>query len=228
MIIIFIRSTLIFLTLMLVMRLMGKRQIGEMQPFEFIITLIIADLACIPMADVSIPLVYGIVAILALFVLHQLMFILEKTGNAVKKIISGKPSVVINRNGVDFTELKRNALDVEDLIESLRAKGFFSLDNIDYAIFEANGKLSALQKEDYLSNPPSLPILVISDGKIKTDNLKKCKLEKDFLDNFLKKQKTSLKNVQVMTVDNNGKIYFQVKNQPYKILDVCLPKEAVW
>ena len=80
MIIIFIRTAAIFLTLMAVMRLMGKRQIGEMQPFEFVITLIVADLACIPMADVSIPLVYGIVAILTLFLLHQLIFLLENCG----------------------------------------------------------------------------------------------------------------------------------------------------
>ena len=100
---------------------MGKRQIGEMQPFEFIVTLIIADLACIPMADVSIPLIYGIVAILALFILHQLLSLLEQCGNIPKRIISGKPSLVINADGVDMKELKRNNLGVDDLIESMRS-----------------------------------------------------------------------------------------------------------
>lgn len=228
MLIIFIRTTIIFLTLMLVMRLMGKRQIGEMQPFEFIITLIIADLACIPMADVSIPLVYGIVAILALFVLHQLMFMIEKIGEPVKKVISGKPSIVINKNGVDLKELKKNALDVEDLIESMRGMGYFSLDDLDYAIFEANGKLSALEKEGYLEAKPALPVLVVSDGKAKKDNLKKAGLDEEFLNSFLKERDGTLKTTEVLTVDNNGKVYYKQKNKPYETATVRLPKEAQW
>lgn len=135
------------------MRLMGKRQIGEMQPFEFIITLIIADLACIPMADVSIPLIYGVVAILALFLLHQLIFLLENCGSFMQRVISGKPSVVINKDGVDLKELKKNDMSVSDLIESMRTQGYFSLDDLDYAIYEANGNLSAL--ESRTGNPPS-------------------------------------------------------------------------
>lgn len=228
MLIIFIRTTIIFLTLMLVMRLMGKRQIGEMQPFEFIITLIIADLACVPMSDVSIPLVYGIIAILALFVLHQLMFLIESSGSVCKKIISGKPSVIINKMGVDLKELKKNALDIDDLIESMRAMGYFSLDDLDYAIFEANGKLSALEKEGYLEAPPALPVLVVDDGKIKKDAVKKAGLTEKFITDILEKQKATLKQTEVMTIDNNGKIYFQKKNNPYEILNVELPKEAQW
>ena len=97
MIVTFIRTLIIFVTLVVVMRLMGKRQIGEMQPFEFIVTLIVADLACVPMADVSIPLTYGIVAILALFLLHQLLSFLEQSSDFFKHVISGRPSVVINK-----------------------------------------------------------------------------------------------------------------------------------
>ena len=145
---VFIRTLIIFITLIIVMRFMGKRQIGEMQPFEFIITLIIADLACIPMADVSIPLLYGVVAVLGLFLLHQLISVLELLGDSVKKIISGKPSVVINRQGVDLKELKRNNMGVEDLIESMRSSGYFSLDDVEYAIFESNGKLSPMENND--------------------------------------------------------------------------------
>ena len=136
MVVTFIRTLIIFTTLVVVMRLMGKRQIGEMQPYEFIVTLIIADLACIPMADISIPLIYGIVAILGLFILHQLLSMLEQSGNFFKKVISGKPSIVINKNGVDMYELKRNNMGIEDLIESMRSAGYFALNDLDYAIFE--------------------------------------------------------------------------------------------
>ena len=112
MLIIFIRTLITYFTLVIVIRLMGKRQIGEMQPFEFIVTLIIADLACVPMSDVSIPLLYGIVSILALFLLHQLLSLFEQKNLTVKKIISGRPSLVINRDGVDLYELKKNNIGV--------------------------------------------------------------------------------------------------------------------
>ena len=227
MIIIFIRTTIIFLTLMVVMRLMGKRQIGEMQPFEFVITLIIADLACIPMADVSIPLVYGVVAILALFLLHQLIFLLENCGTFAKKIISGKPSVVLNKNGVNMKELKKNNLGVEDLLESMRTQGYFSLDDLDYAIFEANGNLSALAKADKKGSS-SLAILLVSDGKINKPGLEKSRLGRLFVADFLLQRDTPLKDVSVLTVDNTGKIYFQRKNRRYEILSTVLPEEAQW
>ena len=139
----FFRTFIILVTLIILMRLMGKRQIGEMQPFEFIITLIIADLACVPMADVSIPLVYGIVSISCLFLLHQILSLLEQSGAFFKRIVSGVPSIVINKEGVDLKELKKNNLGVDDLIESMRALGYFSFDDLSYAIYESNGKLSA-------------------------------------------------------------------------------------
>ncbi|PWM71289.1 MAG: hypothetical protein DBX59_09245 [Bacillota bacterium] len=227
MIIIFIRTTAIFITLMVVMRLMGKRQIGEMQPFEFIITLIIADLACIPMADVSIPLVYGIVAILALFLLHQLIFLLENCGTFAKKVISGKPSVVLNKNGVNMKELKKNNLGVEDLLESMRAQGYFSLDDLDYAIFEANGNLSALEKADK-SNRAALAVLLVSDGRLNKPAAEKTGVGTQFVTDFLRRENASLKDVSVMTVDNTGKIYFQRKNRRYAIRNVPLPEGAKW
>ena len=89
------------------MRLMGKSQIGEMQPFEFVISLVIAELACIPMADTSIPILYGIIAILTIFILHQIVWIFQLWFKPVKTVISGKPSVVINKNGIDEYQLKK-------------------------------------------------------------------------------------------------------------------------
>jgi len=168
MFVIFLRAVILYVLLLIVMRLMGKRQIGEMQPFEFIITLLIAELACIPMTDISIPLSYGIVSLLAVFILHQIMSLLERLGNKVKFIISGKPSIVINPNGVDLKELKKNNLDVADLAEALRALGYFCLDDVEYALFESNGKLSAIKKD--IRNPPSLPLILINDGRLQKEN----------------------------------------------------------
>lgn len=221
MLIIFIRTTIIFITLLILMRLMGKRQIGEMQPFELVITLVIAELACIPMADISIPLIYGIVAILALFILHQAVSLLEQGGLFIKRMVSGKPSLVLGPDGIDYKELKRNNLDVEDLIESMRAGGYFSLDDLKYGIFEANGKFSALESEKAENSQPMLPLLMINDGKMNHKNLELIGKDEQWLAQILKKQGASgYKNVLVMTLDSSGKIYLQEKGKKYSTFNI--------
>ena len=101
---IFIRIVVIFITLFAIMRLMGKRQIGEMQPYELVITLIISDLACIPMADNTIPLLYGVIAILTVYFLHQVVCLLDLNSRTAKSLLSGTPSIVLNKNGIDDTQ----------------------------------------------------------------------------------------------------------------------------
>lgn len=224
----FFRTLIIFITLVAVMRLMGKRQIGEMQPFEFIVTLIIADLACIPMADVSIPLVYGIVSIICLFLLHQLFSVIEQSGNAAKKIISGKPSLVINKDGVDMVELKKNNLGVDDLIESMRSAGYFSFDDLFYAIYESNGKLSAMENPEKNFSSASLPVLIVNEGKINKKNAKLIDAEESNICAFIKKQNANLKNVEVMTVDGNGRVYLKEKKRKFKILNYTLKEGVKW
>ena len=135
MVLVIIRTAIIFVVLLIIMRLMGKRQIGEMQPFELVITLLIAELACIPMSDASIPLLYGLVSVVAIYVLHEVVTLLDLKVKPLKSLISGKPSLVINKDGIDDYQLKKNNLDVSDLIESLRNAGYFSLDSIDYALY---------------------------------------------------------------------------------------------
>ncbi len=221
MIIIFIRTIIIFVSLLIIMRLMGKRQIGEMQSFELIITLIIADLAVIPMADVSIPLIYGIVAILALFILHQLIFIVEKCGGFFKKFINGKTSIVINTLGVDFNELKKNNLDVSDLIEAMRGAGYFALDDAKYAVFESNGKLSVMQNDNALSSK-SLPIVLVSNGKIDKNNIQKISKDKAWITNLVSIRGKKLKNIGVLTINGNGEIYMQEKFNRYEKFTIDL------
>ena len=223
MVIIFIRSLTTFIVLLVVMRLMGKRQIGEMQPFELVITLLIAELACIPMADISVPLVYGIAAILAVFILHQLLSVIEQSGQFAKRIISGKPSLVLNKNGVDFTELRRNNMDVEDLIESMRSAGYYSLDDLDYAIFESNGKLSAKEKPDYDKRKTSLPVLIVGEGKVVRKNLSLIGKDEEWLKKVIKSNGAkNNKQVGVMTVDGNGKVYFQKEKDKFRTFNVEL------
>lgn len=224
-----IRTSIIFVVLLLIMRLMGKRQIGEMQPFELVITLLIAELVCIPMSDASIPLLYGIISVVTIFVLHEIVTLLDLKVKPLKGLISGKPSVVINKNGIDDYELKRNKLDVSDLIESLRSAGYFSLDCIDYALYEANGTFSALPKADYGDTQNSLPLVIIDNGKYDKKNLKITGLKREFFDGILREQKVkNVKKVLVLTADGSGKLYLQQKGEKFKTIKTEYPNGKVW
>ena len=218
---IFIRTSIIFITLFILMRLMGKRQIGEMQPYELVITLIIAELACIPMGDPSIPLLYGIVSILTVYFLHQIVCMFDLHVPAAKNILSGSPSIVLNKNGIDDTQLKKNNLNVSDLIESLRTEGYFALDAMEYALYEAGGNFSALPKKNYMEMQKSLPIILIQEGKIDKENIQRTGKDFAYFLDILKKQNcNNVKKVLVMTVDGNGKIYLQKTGEKYQTLQL--------
>ena len=229
MVLVIIRTAIIFAVLLIVMRLMGKRQIGEMQPFELVITLLIAELACIPMADTSIPLLYGVVSVLAIFVLHELVTLLDLKVKPLKSLLSGKPSVVVNKNGIDDYQLKRNNLDVSDLIESLRTAGYFSLDCIDYALYESNGTFSALPKEDYEQMQTSLPLVIIDNGKFNGKNIAITGLEKQFFVDILRERGVKReRDVLVLTADGEGKMYLQVKGKKFHTFRVSYPDGKTW
>ena len=225
---IFIRVVIIFCATLIVMLLMGKRQIGEMQPYELVITLIIADLACIPMSDTSIPLLYGVVAILTVYLLHQIICLIDLNFSKAKALISGEPSIVLNKNGIDDTQLKKNNLDVSDLIESLRVEGYFALDAVEYALYESEGTFSALPKQDYQKLQTSLPIVLIDEGKWDVDNIARTQREQAYYQKLLDERHCkNIKKVLVMTVDGNGKVYLQIKGKKYEVIDLAW-KKAVW
>ena len=169
------------------------------------------------MADSSIPLLYGIIAIVAIFVLHQIVWLLDLWFKPVKTAVCGKPSLVINKDGIDEYQLKSNNLDIGDLIESMRVAGYFSLDDVYYGMYEANGSFSALAKEE---KSQSLSVLVVDVGKVDKKNLAMCGIEQSDLNEFLKKQNAELKDVLVMTVNGEGRVYFQKKGEKYKILEI--------
>ena len=229
MVLVVIRTAIIFAVLLVVMRLMGKRQIGEMQPFELVITLLIAELACIPMADTSIPLLYGIVSVLAIFVLHEAVTLLDLKVKPLKGILSGKPAVVINKNGIDDYQLKKNNLDVSDLIESLRSAGYFSLDAIDYALYESNGTFSALPKQDYERKQTSLPLVIVDNGTFNGKNIALTGLGRSFFVDLLRGQGIRKeKRVLVLTADGEGKIYLQEKGKKFTTFRVQYPDGRTW
>ena len=201
---------------------MGKRQIGEMQPFEFVITLIIADLACLPMAELAVPLVHGIVPILALFLVHFFTCFLSRKFMWFRYAITGRPAIVINPQGIDYKELRKLNMTLDDLMESIRGAGYFSVDEIAYAIIETNGKLCAVGKNENLPvtkkdvgvapEDSAFPINIIMDGKIMQENLKLASIDEKFLQKYYKKTNTANnKQILLFTIDSNGKIFIQPK-----------------
>lgn len=193
---------------------MGKRQIGEMEPYELAITLVIAEIACVPMQDKSIPLAFGVVAMLALYVVHQIIMLISKS-NKLHRIISGIPNVVINKNGIDYPTLLNLNIAVSDLLQSMRVAGYFNIDEINYALYETNGQLSIIPNEKMENIPKSLPVSFILDGNYNVDELKQYGVEKAFIDKILEQYKLKLNQVALLTIDRTNKLLIQPKKSKY-------------
>ena len=153
-----IRAIVVYLLVLIVFRLMGKRQLGQMQPFELVLTLIIADLATIPMAENAVPVLHGVVPLLTLVCLHFLLTILTRKSDVLNKVISGKPVIVVNPDGIDYDALQKLNISIDDLFEAIRGCNYFSFDEIQYAIVETNGTVNVLPKKDYAPLTPLPPL----------------------------------------------------------------------
>ena len=220
---IILRSIIIYLIVLFVFRIMGKRQLGQMQPFELVLTLIIADLATIPMAEIAVPVLHGIVPLFTLVILHFLLTLLTRVSTKMSSIISGKPVIIINSQGIDYKAMKKLNVTIDDIFEAMRGLGYFSLDQVEYAIMETNGKLSVLPKAECAPatnesvgakvEPAVIPVSVINEGKLMKENLKIAEVDENFILSFLKEKtgKAKVKDVLVMTIDKNGLVYLQLK-----------------
>ena len=210
MLMIFFRGLIIFSVLLVVIRLMGKRQIGEMEPFELVITLVISEIACIPMGDKNIPLTYGLVAILTLYVVHQFIVLLSKNVK-LQGIISGKPLLVIDKGGINVKSVKQLNMQVNDLLQSIRNAGYFSVEEIEYALMETNGQLSVIPKKSMENRQKSLPIPLILEGNWCNEEFVDHNIDKQSISRMLLEQKIKFKNVVFLTVDQNDHFVAQDK-----------------
>ena len=223
MLIVFVRAILIYIFLLVAMRLMGKKQLGELQPFEFAVTLIMAELACIPMSATTVPVIYGLVPIFTLFIVQFALTKLIKHSLKARRLINGKPVIVINPCGIDYRAISMLDLTVNDLLEALREKNYLSPEELEYAIFETNGDVSVIPKarplttEDmHLNAPPAqLPYAVICEGKKMSDNIRKGKIDYASVEKVLKAHDLKQKNVLLMTVTGGENFYLQPKSGRY-------------
>ncbi len=220
---IIIRSIIIYLIVLLVFRLMGKRQLGQMQPFELVLTLIIADLATIPMAEVSVPVLHGVVPLLTLVVLHFILTLISRSSHFFSKIISGKPVIIVNPKGIDYKAMKKLNLSTDDIFEALRGAGYFNISQIQYAIMETNGKVSVMPKAEYApltngdlktnADESFLPIVLVSEGKMIKENIELAKISQGEIEDIINKNSkgASVKDVLLLTLDRTGEGYLQLK-----------------
>lgn len=223
------RVVIIYVTVLVFLRLMGKRQIGEMQPYEVVITLIIADLATVPMSDTNIPLINGILPLAILVLIHFLITILTRKNIKIRRLMSGRPVLVITPKGIEYKALKDLNMNIDDLLESIRQAGYYSFDQILYAIIETNGKMSVIPTSDNspatakdvsVSNPPAvLPHVIISDGKIIKEEMEQLNINEDDLDKILKYLKIkNIKDLIILSLDSKGKTYYQKKGENFKLI----------
>ncbi|NLC17308.1 MAG: DUF421 domain-containing protein [Clostridiales bacterium] len=221
---IIIRVIIILLLVLFVIRMMGKRQIGEMQPIELVITYIIAEVACVPMSDPAIPLFYGIVPILTLFLLHYLISFLSRKSLKFRALIDGHSVMVIDPYGINYKALKQLNMNLNDLLEAARSQGYFDLSEIYYAMFETNGKLCIIPKAEYAPLKPSdvklkpkqqtPPVSLIIDGK--AINLNYFKITKQQLEKIIKaKTNKKIKQIAFAYADGQGFTYIQPKEGKY-------------
>ena len=219
MIITFVRSIILYILVLLVMRLMGKREIGQLQPFELAISIMIADLASIPMTDIGIPIFNGIIPILGLLTMHLIISVINLKSMRAREIICGKPSILIYRGKINEKILKKERFTINELEERLRTNNVFNFGDVEYAILETSGQVTVIQKpekrntipEDFNITPEyeGIPYDLVIDGKVMEKNLQQ--IGKDY--NWLKKQAEKFKikpeEALIITIDGKNQIFCQ-------------------
>lgn len=217
----FIRVSIIYILVLVVMRLMGKREIGQMQPFELVIAIMIADLASVPMSDTGIPITNGIIPILTLLLFQLIISIINLKSITLRKIICGKPQILIYRGKIDEKALKKEKITINELQEKLRQKNIFTIGDVEYAILETSGELSVIQKPEKRNSIPEdfdiipeyegIPYDLIIDGVIMHENLKHIGRDEKWLKKEVEKFKIQPEDALVVTFDGKGQIFCQAK-----------------
>lgn len=219
----FFRSIIIYIIVLIVMRLMGKREIGQMQPFELAISIMIADLASIPMTDIGIPISNGIIPIMGLLVMHLVISVLNMKSGTLRGLICGKPTILIYRGKIDEEKLRAERLTLNELEEKLRSNNVMNLGDVEYAILETSGDISVIQKPNKRTTTPEdfdimpeyegISYDLVIDGKVMQDNLNK--LDKSY--EWLKKQTEKFQMIPeealIVTVNGKGDIFCQKKQK---------------
>jgi len=219
---IFVRVIIIYILVLIVMRLMGKREIGQLQPFELVVAIMIADLASIPMSDSGIPISNGIVPILGLLVMHIFISIINMKSMKVREFLCGKPRILIYRGKIDENALKKERFTLNELQERLRGSNIINIGDVEYAILETNGQITVIQKPDKRTVIPKdlnimpdyegLPYDLVVDGQVMVQNLKLLGKDYEWLKKEVAKFKMKPEEALIVTIDGANNIFCQKKD----------------
>ena len=221
MLIVFFRSIVLYIIVLIVMRLMGKREIGQLQPFELAISIMIADLAAVPMAETGIPITNGIIPILGLLVMHLLISIINLKSMKIREILCGKPSILIYREKIDEKVLKKERFTLNELQERLRGNNVLNIADVEYAILETSGQVTVIQKPDKRTTIPKdfnitpeyegIPYDLVIDGKVLYKNLKAIGRDYSWLKKQVEKFNMKPEEALIVTFDGAEQIFCQKK-----------------
>ena len=203
MLITFFRAIVLYIIVLVVMRLMGKREIGQLQPFELAISIMIADLASIPMTEIGIPITNGIIPILGLLIMHLIISIINMKSIKAREIICGKPRILIYRGKIDEKALIKERFTINELEERLRGNNIMNLGDIEYAILETSGQVTAEYE--------GIPYDLVVDGKVMNKNLKKIGKDYNWLKKEVRKFNMNPEEALIVTYDGKGQIFCQKK-----------------
>lgn len=221
--ILFIRTIIIYALVIFALRIMGKRQIGELQPSELVVAIMISDLATMPMSDVSIPLVYGIVPIFTLVICEILISFLSLKSERIRVFLSGSPQILMRNGKIQKKELLHARVNIDDLMEELRKAGYFSLSDVDTVVLETGGNITVVPtKEAAMPSNKDLGIetfqqnisyILVADGKIRYSELKHSGRDENWIKSTIKKQGISkVEDVFILSEDGGKNVYIQRKD----------------
>ncbi len=218
------RTLIIYFSLLVTMRLLGKRQLGEMELSEFVLASLAADLAAIPLQDTGLPLLNGLTAILVLFCCELLISGLTFKSIRLRALFCGKPSLLIVRGRIDQREMRKNRFTLDELMEELRGQGCTDISQIEYAVLETDGQLNVIPfpaerpataaQLGLDAGPGGYPTIVVSDGRILEANLRHAGRDLAWLDRQLRDRGfENAAGVFLMTVNRAGQVYFAPKEE---------------
>ena len=208
---ILLRTFIVYITVVLAVRIMGKRQIGQLQPTELVITIILSEIASIPIEDTSNPMINSVVSVIFLVLLEVIFSFLALKSGKFRRLTEGNAVYIIKEGKLDIGLLKKIRFSIDDIMEALREKDVFDISDVEYAIVETNGNLSVMLKADKtpislsaLEETPEekgIPAVVVSDGRYIYSNFNLCGITKKEVDNILKEENLTVSQVMVMTLD---------------------------
>jgi len=214
--VILIRTILLYALVIFAVRLMGKKQLGELQPSELVTTILISNIATLALEDPDLPLLSGIIPILAIVCLDVFITVGALKADRFRRLVTGNPRVLIRDGVIDQREMKNLRFTTQDLMESARDSGIFDISKVQYAIVETTGKINFYEKQEQKpaqsgtesgGSPGNPPVLVVSDGVIDPDALAEIGLNEEWLEKILIKKSVSLSRVFILTADENGDCY---------------------